>query len=105
MLKPVIAHEKSLTALADPMRRAIFERIAVKPSSVGELSDRFPISQPAVSQHLKVLRDAKLVKSRRAQRRSVYSTRREGMEALRNYVDRFWSDILEAYVRGVKLDD
>jgi DNA-binding transcriptional ArsR family regulator len=97
-------YERSLQALADPTRRALLERIADGPSTVGGLVDRFPISQPAVSQHLRILRDARLVSVEKRGTRRVYSVRKEGLEAVRSYLDRFWTDILDSFSRGVETD-
>jgi len=85
------------TALGDPSRRAIFERLADRPSAVGELARELPISRPAVSQHLKVLKDAGLVVDRPAGTRRVYQVRPEGVQALRDDLDRFWGQALAAY--------
>jgi len=87
----------ALTALADPTRRAIFERIAEHPSPVGELARRFPVSRPAVSQHLKVLKDAGLVSDRRDGNRRIYHVEPAGIGALRAYFDRFWNQSLAAF--------
>jgi DNA-binding transcriptional ArsR family regulator len=86
-----------LGALADPMRRSIFERLAEQPSAVGVLAREMPISRPAVSQHLKVLKDAGLVIDRAAGTRRVYQLDPAGVDALRAYFDQFWSKALAAY--------
>src|SRR6188472_179167 len=85
------------TALADPTRRAIFERLAERPSAVGELARELPVSRPAVSQHLKVLKDAGLVIDRRAGNRRIYQLDPAGVGALRAYLDRFWNQALAAF--------
>lgn len=85
------------TALGDPTRRAIFERLADRPLAVGELAGELPVSRPAVSQHLKVLKDAGLVVDRRAGNRRIYRLDPDGVGALRAYLDRFWSKALAAY--------
>ena len=82
------------TALGDPTRREIFERIAVRPRAVGELARELPVSRPAVSQHLKVLKDARLVIDRPAGTRRIYQVDRTGLEALRADLDRFWGQAL-----------
>ena len=69
----------------------------MEPSSVGHLADRLPISQPAVSQHLRVLQEAELVDVRRDGTRRIYSLKQEGLEELRAYVERFWTDALEQF--------
>ena len=85
------------TALGDPTRRAIFERIADRPRAVGELADELPISRPAVSQHLRVLKDAGLVIAQPVGTRRIYQLRTDGLGALRADLDRFWTQALAAY--------
>lgn len=92
-----MAYQEVFTALADPTRRSIFEALRAHPMTVGELAKSQPVSRPAVSQHLKVLKSAKLVTAERRGNRSMYSIRREGLEELRRYLDSFWSDVLSAY--------
>jgi DNA-binding transcriptional ArsR family regulator len=84
-------------ALADGTRRAIVECLADAPSAVGELAQRLPVSRPAVSQHLKVLKSAGLVKDRAVGTRRIYQLDPNGIEALRADLDRFWSKALGAY--------
>ncbi|MCG7609304.1 MULTISPECIES: ArsR/SmtB family transcription factor [Mycobacterium] len=84
-------------ALADGSRRAIVRRLAVGPMAVGELARELPISRPAVSQHLKVLKSAGLVGDRAAGTRRVYHVDPAGIAALRAELDSFWSQALEAY--------
>ena len=86
-----------LTALADPTRRAIFERLAERPRAVGELARGLPVSRPAVSQHLRVLKDAGLVVDRPAGNRRIYQLDPEGVDGLREYLDRFWNRALAAF--------
>jgi DNA-binding transcriptional ArsR family regulator len=93
-----------LTALGDPTRRAIFERLADRPRAVGELARELPVSRPAVSQHLKVLKDAGLVIDRRAGARRIYQLDPDGVGALRAYLDEFWSRALAAYKAAVEQD-
>ncbi len=88
---------QSLTALGDPTRQAIIERLAAGPLSVGDLARQFPVSRPAISQHLKVLKDAGLVMDRRAGNRRIYQVDPDGIEALRDYFDRFWNQALAAF--------
>jgi DNA-binding transcriptional ArsR family regulator len=83
--------------LADPTRRTIFERLAEQPSAVGELATDLPVSRPAVSQHLKVLKDAGLVIDIRAGKQRIYRVDPEGLAALRTELDRFWNKTLAAY--------
>jgi len=87
----------ALGALGDPTRRAIFERLSENPSAVGELAELVPVSRPAVSQHLKVLRDAGLVTSRRDGNRQIYRVDPDGIEQLRAYLDRFWDCALTSF--------
>jgi DNA-binding transcriptional ArsR family regulator len=90
------------TALGDPTRRGIFERLADRPRAVGELARELPVSRPAVSQHLKVLKDAGLVVDRRAGNRRIYQLDPDGIGALRAQLDRFWSRALAAYKAAVE---
>jgi DNA-binding transcriptional ArsR family regulator len=85
------------TALGDPTRRAIVERLADRPRAVGELAAELPVTRPAVSQHLKVLKDAGLVVDRRAGNRRIYQVDPDGVAALRAELDRFWSKTLATY--------
>jgi DNA-binding transcriptional ArsR family regulator len=91
-----------LTALGDPTRRAIFERLAGRPSAVSELAREFPVSRPAVSQHLRVLKDAGLVTDRRAGNRRIYQLNPDGVGAMRAYLDRFWNQSLAAFKATVE---
>jgi DNA-binding transcriptional ArsR family regulator len=94
-----------LTALGDPTRRAIFERLADRPRAVGELARELPVSRPAVSQHLKVLKDAGLVIDRRAGNRRIYQLDPHGVGALRAYLDRFWNQALAAFKTAAEQRD
>jgi DNA-binding transcriptional ArsR family regulator len=96
---------QGLTALADPTRREIFERLADRPRPVGELARELPVSRPAVSQHLKVLKEAGLVIDRSAGTRRIYSVDPEGLDALRAYLDTFWNRSLAAYKAAVEQTD
>jgi DNA-binding transcriptional ArsR family regulator/uncharacterized protein YndB with AHSA1/START domain len=89
-------------ALGDPTRRAIFERLADRPRAVGELAGELPVSRPAVSQHLKVLKDARLVVDRRVGTRRIYHLDPDGVGALRAYLDHFWDQALAAYKTAVE---
>jgi DNA-binding transcriptional ArsR family regulator len=84
-------------ALADPTRRTIFERLVEQPRAVGELARDLPVSRPAVSQHLKVLKDAGLVVDIRAGKQRVYQVDPDGLAALRAELDRFWTKTLATY--------
>jgi DNA-binding transcriptional ArsR family regulator len=88
---------EALTALGDPRRRQIFERLADRPSAVGELARQMPISRPAVSQHLKVLKESGLVIDRRDGNRRIYQLDPKGIDELRGYLDRFWNQALAAF--------
>jgi DNA-binding transcriptional ArsR family regulator len=93
-----------LGALADPTRRAIFERLAGGPRSVGELAEGLPVTRPAVSQHLRVLKDAGLVFDRPDGTRRLYQLDPDGVGALRAYVDRFWTQALAAFKEAAERD-
>src|SRR2546423_13340891 len=86
-----------LTALADPTRRALFERLRSKPYTVGELADFANIRQPSASQHLRVLERARLVTDRREGTRRYYQASRDGLAELRRYVESLRDDVLAAY--------
>jgi DNA-binding transcriptional ArsR family regulator len=92
-----MAYAEVLTALADPTRRHILEALRKQPRTVAELATDQPVSRPAVSQHLKVLEQARLVRVEPRGNRRVYSVRRDGLDELRRYLERFWSDVLNAY--------
>jgi DNA-binding transcriptional ArsR family regulator len=86
-----------LAALGDPTRREIFERLANGPRSVGDLARDLPVSRPAVSQHLRQLKEAGLVTDRAAGTRRVYQIDPQGLGALRQWLDRFWDNALTAF--------
>jgi len=88
---------EALAALADPTRRAIFERLAERPQAVGELAREVPVSRPAVSQHLKVLKEAGLVVDVLSGTRRIYRVAPDGLVALRAYLDGFWNRALRAF--------
>ena len=89
-------------ALGDPTRRAIFELLAERPRAVGELAGGLPVSRPAVSQHLKVLKDARLVIDERAGTRRIYHLDPDGLRAMRGYLDHFWDQALAGFKRAVE---
>ena len=93
---------KGLDALGDPTRRAIFEHIAELPRPVGQLAREVPVSRPAVSQHLKVLKEAGLVIDRQAGSRRIYELDPRGLDALRSYLDRFWNRALASFKATVE---
>ena len=84
-------------ALGDPTRRAIFERLAGTPQSVGDLARELPVSRPAVSQHLRVLKLAGLVSDEARGTRRIYRVEPAGVSALRDQLDRFWDQALAAF--------
>jgi DNA-binding transcriptional ArsR family regulator len=86
-----------MSAMGDATRRAILERLLAGPLAVGELASAFPISRPAISQHLRILKNAQLVVDRAQGTRRVYQVNPEGIERLRGYFDRFWTDALAAF--------
>jgi DNA-binding transcriptional ArsR family regulator len=98
-------HSVAFAALADPMRREIFERLARAPRAVGELASELPVSRPAVSQHLKVLKDAGLVVHQTHGTRNVYEIDPKGLGALRAWLDQFWAEALDAFKAEVEKDE
>jgi DNA-binding transcriptional ArsR family regulator len=92
-----MTYGSSLNALADPTRRQIFERLGQGPRAVGELAADLPVSRPAVSQHLRVLKEAGLVSDERVGTRRVYRIDPEGLGELRAWVDGFWKDALSSF--------
>jgi DNA-binding transcriptional ArsR family regulator len=94
--------EGVLGLLGDPTRRAIFELLARRPSSVGELAQQLPISRPAVSQHLRVLKDGGLVVCRAEGTRRVYRLNPDGVAALRAWLDRVWQEALTAFAKAAE---
>lgn len=97
-----MTYTQAFAALADPTRRQVFERLAQGPRAVGELAEGLPVSRPAVSQHLKVLKDAGLVADRADGARRVYQIDPAGLGALRGWLDRFWDDALTAFQAEVE---
>ena len=92
----------ALGVLADPTRRRLFERLAQGPLPVGELAREVPVTRPAVSQHLKVLKDAGLVFDRAQGTRRLYQVDPAGVAALRDYLDSFWGQALAAFKAHVE---
>jgi DNA-binding transcriptional ArsR family regulator len=92
-----MAYADAIAALADPTRRAVFERLRRGPSPVVEIARGLPVSRPAVSQHLRVLEEAGLVRKRREGTRHFYSVNGDGVEELREYFEEFWQDALDAF--------
>ena len=94
-------YQGQLEALADPTRRSIFELLAAGPRSVAEIAAAVPISRPAVSQHLRVLKEAHLVDVRPQGTRRFYSVDPRGLQTLREYFEQFWAGALASYARAV----
>ena len=92
-----MAYGTALAVLADPTRRRVFERLRHGPRPVNLIAAGLPVSRPAVSQHLKALKQAGLVMERSEGARRIYSLRREGLMELREWLDGFWGDALEAF--------
>jgi DNA-binding transcriptional ArsR family regulator len=92
-----MAYRSPMDALGDPTRRKIFERLRARPLSVGEIAEGLPISRPAVSQHLRVLKEAGLVTERRNGTRRLYRVDPDGVGELRDYFDEFWNEALAAF--------
>lgn len=92
----------ALGLLGDPTRRAIFELLARRPCSVGELAERLPVSRPAVSQHLRVLKDAGLVVDRAEGTRRVYRLNPDGVAGLRAWLDQVWEQSLTAFQKAAE---
>jgi DNA-binding transcriptional ArsR family regulator len=89
-------------AIADPTRRAVLEYLAGRPHGVNELVEHFDVTRPAISKHLRILREARVVRERRQGRNRIYELNPEGLSALREYFDKFWSDALDAFKRAAE---
>jgi DNA-binding transcriptional ArsR family regulator len=100
-----MANAVAFAALAEPMRVAIVERLAERPMAVGELADFLPVSRPAVSQHLKVLKEARLVRDHAEGTRRIYAVDPAGLGAIRIWLDRFWDKALAAYAEAAERED
>jgi len=100
-----MAYASAIQALGDPTRRSIFERLRRGPRAVGELARELPVSRPAVSQHLRVLKEAGLVTEQRNGTRRIYGVDAQSVAELRDYFDEFWSDALESFKRAVDQDE
>ena len=94
-----------MTALGDPTRRAVFERLQAGPTPVGEIAAGLPVTRSAVSQHLKVLKEAGLVMDRQVGTRRLYAVEPRAVAELRAYFDAFWDQSLAAYRDAVEADD
>src|ERR671924_1427420 len=92
-----MAYGTAIAALADPTRRAVFERLRGGPRPVVDIARGLPVSRPAVSQHLRVLKEAGLVRERRAGTRNFYSVNGDGLAELREYFEEYWDEALAAF--------
>jgi DNA-binding transcriptional ArsR family regulator len=92
-----MAYQHGFAALGDDTRRTIFERVAKRPTSVGKVAEGLHVSRPAVSQHLRVLLEAGLVRQRREGAKSIYQVDPRGVQAMRDYLDKFWDRALAAF--------
>ena len=92
-----MTYGNALVALADPTRRAVFDRLRRGPRSVAEIAAGLPVSRPAVSQHLRTLKDARLVRFKRQGTQNLYAVNPVGLAALRTYLDSFWDDVLAQF--------
>ncbi len=95
----------AFAALAEPMRAAIVERLGERPMAVGELAAGLPVTRPAVSQHLKILKEARLVRDHAVGTRRIYRIDPEGLGAIRLWLDQFWDKTLAAYARAAERED
>jgi len=95
----------AFAALAEPMRTAIVERLAERPMAVGELASLLPVSRPAVSQHLKILKAARLVRDRAEGTRRIYAIDPAGIGQIRAWLDRFWDQSLAAFAAAAERED
>ncbi len=100
-----MAYKTALSALADPTRLKVFERLAKRPMAVGELAKGLPVSRPAVSQHLKVLKEAGLVTDREQGTQRIYQIDPKGLGTIRAWLDRMWGDALAAFQAEVERDN
>jgi DNA-binding transcriptional ArsR family regulator len=96
-----VAYHKALQSISDPTRRSVLEALRSGPQPVGEIARKLPVSRPAVSQHLKVLKEAGLVRDRSEGARRVYYIDPDGLGELRRWLDEFWGDALASFAREV----
>src|SRR3954471_2601618 len=97
-----MAYHRALQSISDPTRRSVLESLRSGPQAVGEIARKLPVSRPAVSQHLKVLKEAGLVKDRSEGTRRVYYIDPEGLGELRRWLDQFWDDALTSFAKEVR---
>jgi DNA-binding transcriptional ArsR family regulator len=100
-----MTYGSALTALADPTRRKVFERLRAGGQSVGRIAQGLPVSRPAVSQHLKILKEAGLVREERDGTRRIYEIDPNGLGALRAWLDQFWTIALDAFKAEAEKDE
>jgi DNA-binding transcriptional ArsR family regulator len=100
-----MANSPAFAALAEPTRQAIVEHLATRPMAVGELAALLPVSRPAVSQHLKVLKDARLVRDATRGTRRIYSIDPAGLGQIRAWLDRFWDKALASYAEAAEREE
>jgi DNA-binding transcriptional ArsR family regulator len=100
-----VTYRNAFAALGDPTRRQVFERLARGPRSVGQIAKGLPVSRPAVSQHLKVLKEAGLVTDQADGTRRVYRVDPKGLGQIRTWLDQFWEVALLAFQAEVERDD
>jgi len=100
-----MAYGAAMAALADPTRRAVFERLRSGPQPVVEIARGLPVSRPAVSQHLRVLKEAGLVRERREGTRNFYSVNGDGLAEVREYFEEFWDEALAAFKRVAEKEE
>lgn len=100
-----MANALAFAALAEPTRQAIVEHLAARPMAVGELAALLPVSRPAVSQHLKVLKEAKLVRDEAKGTRRIYSIDPAGLGRIRAWLDRFWDRALAQYAEAAEKEE
>ena len=100
-----MANALAFAALAEPTRQAIVEHLAARPMAVGELAALLPVSRPAVSQHLKVLKDARLVRDEARGTRHIYSIDPAGLGQIRAWLDRFWDRALASYAEAAEREE
>ncbi|GJL97251.1 MAG: transcriptional regulator [Hyphobacterium sp.] len=100
-----MAYNNALTVLADPTRRAVFEEMRGGPLAAGALAKRFSVSRPAISQHLKALRESGLVEMEQCGTSRIYSIRLEALKELREWLDGFWDEALLRYKEALEVND
>ena len=102
MLNHMVTHSEVFRAVADPTRRAVLEYLLTRPHGVNELAEHFDVSRPAISKHLRVLKDARVVRVRREGRNQIYELNAERLNAVREYFDRFWAHALDSFKNAVE---